>query len=214
MIKEFVGKLKGAWCKYNPFTIDNSINKVLSTVDRIAGKVDSLHSMIDADIRELQAQIELKDLLLEQIVNCLPDMVWFKDMNGEYVIANKAIRDNLLFDENPIGKNDIELAMAAKDKYGDKNHTFGEKCANSDKVTLENDKPSRFLESGKVQGRMMYLEVFKAVVKDRDGNPIGVCGAGRDMTEYITTMNKSSDCGVREGCVAKILKKYEYGEDE
>ena len=207
-----LGKLRRMWIKYNPFNIDLAINKVLQTVDNIAIKVDNLHSIIDEDIRELERENEYKTLLLNEIVNCLPDMLWFKDLEGNYVVANNSIRDNLLCDSNPIGKNDIELATAAKRCYGEENHTFGEKCANSDKITLENDEPSRFLESGKVRGKMVYLAVFKSVVKDNLGNPIGVCGAGRDMTEYITTFKKSEGCGERDGCVATVLKKYEFGE--
>jgi PAS domain-containing protein len=210
--QSLLGRLRRTWTKYNPFNIDLAINKVLRTVDNIAVKVDNLHSIIDEDIKELERQNEHKTLLLNQIVNCLPDMVWFKDLEGNYVVANNSIRANLLCDSNPRGKNDIELAMAAKRCYGDDNHTFGEKCANSDKITLENDEPSRFLESGKVRGKMLYLEVFKAVVKDKQGNPMGVCGAGRDMTEYITAFKKSEGCGERDGCVATVLKKYEFGE--
>lgn len=42
----------------------------------------------------------------------------------------------------------------------------------------------RFMESGKVKGKMLYLEVYKAPLVV-DGEFIGVFGSGRDMTEYV-----------------------------
>ena len=50
--------------------------------------------------------------------------------------ANVAIKKGLLFDMNPVGKTDVELATKAKEYFGDENHTFGEKCRNSDIVGI------------------------------------------------------------------------------
>ena len=107
-----------------------------------------------------------KDAIISAMIEKLPDMLWFKDVDGKYIYANKAIRENLLLDENPEGKTDLELSYAAKQEYGDREHTFGEVCGNSDKDVLEND-----------------LEVNKSIVKV-DGEIIGVVGSGRDITEY------------------------------
>jgi PAS domain-containing protein len=198
-----LGRLRRLWKKYNPFDIDLAINKVLKTVDNIAVKVDSLHDIIDDDIKQLEAALEHKDHVYQQIVDSLPDMVWQKDMDGKYVVANKAIKEGLLLCSNPIGKTDIELAKQAKRIWGADNHTFGEMCADSDKITLANEEPSRFLESGRVKGEMLYLEVFKNVLRDSEGNIIGVCGSGRDMTSYVNAYRDSGD--------GDIFKEFEFG---
>lgn len=174
---------------------------------------DIIRSESETDlIEDLEYEIANKETILQQVIDVLPDMVWFKNITGEYVIANKAIRQGLLFDDNPIGKDDILLANNAKLRFGEDNHTFGEKCANSDIITLKNDEPSRFLESGKVQGEMLYLEVNKAVVKDINGKVIGVCGSGRDLTEYIQSVKSMEE--TCEGCannsVMQTFKKYEF----
>lgn len=166
-------------------------------------------------LTELEKKISNNDTILQQVIDTLPDMVWFKQIDGAYVIANKAIREGLLFDDEPIGKNDIEISKAAKEKFGHNNHTFGEKCANSDLVTLERNKPSRFLESGKVKGEMMYLEVNKSVVRDSEGNILGVCGSGRDLTEYIEAL-KSIEGTCLSKCnneALEVFTKYEFGEN-
>lgn len=208
--------LKSVWSKYNPFDIESTILKIVKSVDMVAEKVDKLHITIARDIAELEYENAQKELILQQIIDCLPDMVWFKDTDGKYVYANTAIKEGLLFCNNPIGCNDIELATRAKLIFGEDNHTFGEKCANSDKATIERGEPSRFLESGKVKGEMKYLEVFKNVVRNQDGYIIGVCGTGRDLTEYISVVKKvESHCSKRcgESDIVTIFKKYEFGEE-
>ena len=151
---------------------------------------------IQAGIREVKEELKFekefllkelrkKDLIISSMIENLPDMLWFKDPNGKYMFANKAIRENLLFDDKPEGKTDIELAKVAKVKFGEREHTFGEMCGDSDKDALENDAVNgkRYVESGKIKGKMTHLEVNKSVVK-LDGEVIGVVGSGRDITEY------------------------------
>ena len=76
----------------------------------------------------MAAQKEVADTykMLETIGDTIPDMLWLKDTDGRYVYANKAIREKLLFQEDPIGKTDVYCATKAKEKYGDNKHTFGE----------------------------------------------------------------------------------------
>lgn len=151
---------------------------------------------IQAGIREVKEELKFekeillkelrkKDLIISSMIENLPDMLWFKDQNGKYMFANKAIRENLLFDDKPEGKTDLELAKAAKVKFGEREHTFGEMCGDSDKDALENDAVDgkRYVESGKIRGKMTHLEVHKSVVK-LDGEVIGVVGSSRDITEY------------------------------
>ena len=204
--------IKYLWKKYNPFDIDSTIEKIARSVDAMASQVDHLHLTISRDIAELEYANAQKELVLQQIIDCMPDMVWFKDLDGKYVYANRAIRDNFLMCNNPTGCTDLELSKRAKEIYGDENHTFGEKCANSDTITIENETPSRFLEIGKIKGNTKYLEVFKNIVRDQDGHIIGVCGTGRDMTEYVEAY-RSDGCH-RCTTASDIFKKYEFGESE
>ncbi|MBN2871120.1 MAG: PAS domain-containing sensor histidine kinase [Campylobacterales bacterium] len=125
--------------------------------------------------------------LLKLLTQHLPDMLWVKEVNGNYLYANQAICDGLLMardTDEPIGKNDIFFAQRERDSHPDNPqwHTFGELCFNSDLVVIENDKAMKFEEYGNVKGKLLYLEVYKAPFYDRDGNIIGTVGAGRDIT--------------------------------
>ena len=159
---------------------DNMVQQLQEIHEGIQEVRDSLRM----DKQLLLKELYKKDVIISTMIEKLPDMLWFKDVDGKYVYANKAIRENLLLDENPEGKTDLELSYAAKQEYGDREHTFGEVCGDSDKDVLENEYESkRYVESGKVKGKMLHLEVNKSIVKV-DGEIIGVVGSGRDITEY------------------------------
>jgi signal transduction histidine kinase len=164
-------------------------------------------------VKRLEEDIANRDTLIQQFLDSLPDMAWLKDIDGKYIIANKAIKEGLLFDNEPIGKTDIEMALKAKETFGSDNHTFGEKCANSDVITVENNQPSRFLESGKIKGEMLYLEVYKNVIRDLNGNVIGICGSGRDLTEYMEAVKQfEQTCGFcpKDFHILDVFKKYNF----
>jgi PAS domain-containing protein len=203
-------KLKALWCKYNPFDLGVYFDNFGKQLGEVQVSLYEVQSKLDYEIETLEKDLKLHRALLHTIGDSIPDMMWLKDMDGVYMYANKSIKTKLLFDMNPIGKNDIQMATQAKKHFGDNNHTFGEKCANSDAVVRETLKPQRFLESGNLQGRMTYLEVFKAPVFV-DGVCIGICGTGRDMTEYVEAY-RENDCG-KCPSMNDIFKKYEYGED-
>jgi len=130
--------------------------------------------------------------LLKLLTQNLPDMLWVKEVNGNYLYANQAICDGLLMakDTNePIGKNDLFFTLREREAHSNKPdwHTFGELCFNSDLIVIENNKAMKFEEYGNVKGEMLYLEVYKAPFYDKDGNIIGTVGAGRDITELKKT---------------------------
>lgn len=207
-------KLKEWWYCYNPFDISEVIDRMVSKFDTVECKLEDLRYSLEKEIAFYRAQAEFQKSLLDQIGDSLPDMVWFKDTEGKYIYANNAIKSGLLFDSNPTGKTDIELAHRAKLVFGDDKHTFGEKCLNSDRVVLQHCKPMRFLESGLIRGKMVYLEVYKNVVRDPStGEVIGVCGTGRDLTEYMEAVRHMEDhctkrCGETE--IVEAFNKYKF----
>lgn len=183
-----VSKL-GYWSRFKKFIIHNFT--IYSELEPMLRKIETVEKCMLEIRQELETEIALvtKDLemyksILDIMTRELPDMFWLKLQDGKYSVANQTIKDKLLLDENPIGKTDVQLAIAAKEKYGSDNHTFGEKCFNSDLVVTESMRKQRFLEFGLVKGKMLYLEVYKAPLII-NGEFVGVFGSGRDMTEYV-----------------------------
>lgn len=200
-------KIKCFFTKY--CTLVNEISPLIKSLENIESSVQSINTKIALEMRVINAELERHKSIVETMAETVPDMFWIKDLEGKYLYANIAIRTDLLCESNPIGMTDVELAKNAKAKYGDTEHTFGDKCFNSDLIVQNTLEKQRFLESGKVRGKMLYLEVFKRPLFS-NGHLIGICGIGRDMTPYIEAYRKSNcnSCGV------DIFKQFEYGEDQ
>ena len=194
----------------NKVSISAEILEITTLLRCIDDKTCSIDKKLDEEYKLIKDELALYKGMIDSVGMAVPDMIWLKDLKGRYMYANTAIRNGLLCHTNPMGFNDVELAQLAKQRYGEQNHTFGEKCANSDAITIERNAPSRFLENGKVRGRMLYLEVFKTPLY-AGSDLIGVCGVGRDITEYVEAYRKAK-C---RGCDGEIdiFKKYEFQPD-
>ena len=204
-----VNKIKDWW--RSNISIADDVKVITDLLKCIDEKTCTIDRKLDEEYKLIKEELTLYKGMIESVGMAVPDMIWLKDLNGRYMYANKAIREGLLFHNNPVGLTDVELAGIAKRKFGDSNHTFGEKCANSDGITVERNAPSRFLENGKVRGKMLYLEVFKTPLYAGD-KMVGVCGVGRDITEYVEAY-RSGKCRGCEGEI-DIFKKYEFQPDE
>lgn len=159
-------------------------DRMVTQLQEIYDGIQEVRQDLQFDKELLLRELHKKDVVIKAMIEKLPDMLWFKDMDGKYVYANKAIRDGLLFDDKPEGKTDLELSLAAKERFGETEHTFGDICGDSDvDVKMNEYDGMRYVESGKIRGKMTHLEVNKSIVKI-DGKPIGVVGSGRDITEY------------------------------
>lgn len=184
--KNFITKtllsIKNFYIKH--FTIYKEIEPMMLQIDYIKTQMCMIRSELEEEIEMVTRDLNLYKNVVEIMARELPDMFWLKDTTGKYIFANEEIKNKLLLNHNPIGQNDVQLANAAKAVYGPDNHTFGEKCVNSDQAVTESMVKQRFMESGKVKGKMLYLEVYKAPLVV-DGEFIGVFGSGRDMTEYV-----------------------------
>ena len=131
---------------------------------------------------------------LKLVSKHLPDMLWAKDLEGNYLFANEAMCKNLLMTtpEEVIGKKDLFFAARERNKYPDNPqwHTFGEICSDTDFIVLEHMKPMIFEESGNIKNKLTYLEVHKAPLIDANGNTIGTIGSGRDVTAQFLLEQK------------------------
>lgn len=125
--------------------------------------------------------------LLRLMTDNMPDLLWAKNLDKEYIFANKAICNNLLNasdTQEPIGKTDMFFATRERNQHPENPHwhTFGEICRDSDTITLQEMKPMQFDEYGNVKGKFLFLDVHKAPLLDGEGKLIGVVGSARDVT--------------------------------
>lgn len=209
-----VNTIKEWWRRLNSCPIDIYFNSLDKSMQQVLDRCIKIEHQLEEEIKILSAEVDKYKGMLNSIAEALPDMFWCKGLDGKYLYTNTAINTGLLFDYNPIGKDDIEISTNAKVKFGAENHTFGEICGNSDLVVIEKAKlgtftkdDGRFLESGKIKGKMIYLEVFKAPFYV-NGELKGVVGTGRDMTDYVLAFREHNCKWCHK--MDDIFKKYEY----
>lgn len=156
---------------------------------------------VEESLRESEKKYRQLSSLLRLMADTMPDMLWAKNLNKEYIFANQSICENLLNaanTEEPLGKTDLFFATREREAHPEAPdwHTFGELCQDSDAVTLQQMKPMQFDEFGNVKGEFLYLDVHKAPLYDDDGQLFGVVGSARNVTarkEAEEVLRKSAE---------------------
>ena len=197
--------LKMIWRQINIFDIPQLTRDISSDVKHIRKYYDDSQKAIEN--YKIELEIERRERIKEQnlfvsVMDHIDDMLWSKDLDGRYIVANKAFRNKFCYElewNEMQGKNDIELAKIFKDKVGSENHTLGEVCANSDEVIIRNEIAKEFMEYGLINGKMMKLVVNKSPVYDNKGELCATCGTGRDITDWHDSLEEAIN-KVREGC--------------
>ena len=205
IMQNIVGILKYIWKQVNVFDIPQLARDISCDVKHIRKCYDDSQKAIESYKIELAKERE--DRIREQnlfvsVMDHIADMLWSKDIDGRYIVANKAFRNKFCYglSWNDIqGRNDIELAKIFKEKVGNENHTFGEVCNNSDEVVIRTEASREFLEYGKINGKMMKLVVNKSPVYDETGSMYGTCGTGRDVTDWHDSLEEAI-AKIQSGC--------------
>ena len=132
--------------------------------------------------------------MMRGLSSATPDMIWAKDIEGRYIWCNNRLVNGLLQSgtiENTLGKTDLELSREFQQKVQSM-HTAGEVCYDSDKITLAEGRPMRFVEHFIVDDRPLVLSVHKNVLKNEKGDIVGTVGIGRDITYEFNKLNALS----------------------
>ena len=190
-------KLKSFLAYINIFDIPKLTREISCDVKLIREKYDETIKAIDNYKKELEVERDKRSRernLFLSVLDHLDDMVWAKDLDGKYIVANKAFREKFCYGitwDELQGMTDVELAKKFKKQVGELNHTFGEKCANSDVVVQRSRVPQKFLEDGNINGKLMKLIVNKSIVYSPNSEMFAVCGSGRDVTDWFVAIEKA-----------------------
>jgi len=115
-----------------------------------------------------------RQLLLSALVENSPSVIFVKDLEGRYVLANRGL-------EQVVGRPLGEL-LGARD-----NDIFPPETVRAnqekDREALEQGEPIQFEESVPATDGMHHYFTIKFPLFDLDGNAMGVCGIATDITE-------------------------------
>ena len=124
------------------------------------------------------SSLEEQDVLLNEILNAIPDIVFFKDAEGRYRTCNDAFsRYTGLHETDILGKNDSELFSPLQDDADFYNAmdlqaiSSGKPTTNEELVTYPD-------------GSRRCVETVKTPCFRRDGSFLGLVGVARDISEH------------------------------
>jgi PAS domain S-box-containing protein len=123
---------------------------------------------IENELRQANARFS-------SLLEALPDVIYFKDLEGRNLIINRAMEEMTgLKREEILSKTDSEIFPP----------DLAAQCLESDQKVLAEKKIFRFFEKTvNPDGQSRYFETIKAPVFDRAGNITGIVGISRDITE-------------------------------
>ena len=121
-------------------------------------------------------QLNEEKAFLKILINTIPDIIFYKDVNRKYVGANKAFQKHIGFDiDKLIGKTDLEILPTER----------ANKHMKDDELILEKAS-SELFESVSIMGngKRVVVETLKTPYFTNDGKLAGLIGIGRDITEH------------------------------
>lgn len=124
--------------------------------------------------KNLEAQVRERAHLLQAVVHNSIDVIFIKDLQGRYLLANQALADFLDMKAiDVIGKTDREL-------MGDESGAYLEEC---DAMVFRTKQANQCEETFVLGGKERSFHVSKSPFYDAQGELAGLMGIARDVTE-------------------------------
>jgi diguanylate cyclase (GGDEF)-like protein/PAS domain S-box-containing protein len=149
----------------------------LCMIQDITAMMEASESLRQSEnsFKNLYHEFQDKQFLLMSLINSIPDLIFYKNLDGVYMGCNDAFCKFVGFEQSKIvGYNDFDIF----DK--DAAAMFRE----MDQIMIEQKHQRRNEESVIYpDGSTVYLETLKTPFYDPQGNVVGLIGISRDITE-------------------------------
>ncbi len=120
----------------------------------------------------------IEHVMLKALLADIPDSIYFKDLEGKFVIVSKAKADKSRTTvEEMIGKTDFDFMP----------YDEADKARLDDKEVMQSGQSiiDKIEELTRSDGRDEYVSVTKTPWRDEEGNIIGLMGISRDVTKRV-----------------------------
>ena len=122
-----------------------------------------------------QAALNEREQHLRSLLDNIPDPIWFKNLDGIYVSCNTAFARML-------GKTEAEVIGNKEEQLVVRE--LADAFRFNDQQALKTSQLHRYEQLIHTDGHTEHLlDISKVAVRDEQGNPIGILGIGRDITE-------------------------------
>jgi len=124
--------------------------------------------------REALEELARNNLLLQSLINASDDLIFYKDSEGVYRGCNQAFaRFSGLTEEEIVGRTDREIYPQARSSA----------FIDTDQEAMSTGEPVRYEEWITIDDEERLFDTVKTSVVGTDGQPVGVLGIVRDVTE-------------------------------
>lgn len=134
------------------------------------------------ELEQMETEQKNQQVLLQNILDNLPNFIFVKDASGKYQLANKKLKEL--------------LNVASPDDIGPKVSSFVEsekipdKYSESDWQVLNNRAVVSFEEKYPVNGVTHYFQIVKFPLLNEEGVVTHICGITTDITEHRESENE------------------------
>jgi PAS domain S-box-containing protein len=137
-----------------------------------------------AELSEANRSLANTQLMIEAMLDNIPDLIYFKDAQSRFVKISKehAKRLGLSHSDNAVGKNDFDFhpSEKASEFYEDEQRIIktGEPLINKVEKHV------------KKSGEVAWSSTTKVPLRSRDGTVVGIVGINRDITNLKAAEQK------------------------
>ncbi|WP_175517707.1 hybrid sensor histidine kinase/response regulator [Planctomicrobium piriforme] len=125
-----------------------------------------------------QADLEYQNMLLDGLMDAIPDNIYFKDTEGRYLRINraKAMRSGLASAELAQGKTDFDFFQP---EHASSAYEVEQRIMQTGKPLIDHEEKLIWPD-----GRASWVSATKVPLKRPDGTIIGTLGISRDITSH------------------------------
>ena len=124
--------------------------------------------------RKAEQKLKQQEYYQRSLLDNFPFLVWLKDRDGHYLAVNRTFAEECSIDIGEIvGKTDFEIY--SKD--------LAEVYRRDDKAVMAQKRQQTIEEQALINGRRLWLEIYKAPLLDYRGEVLGTVGFSRDISQ-------------------------------
>lgn len=164
----------------------------------------------------LKRKYRLSQIYLDTLINNLPDLIWFKHLNGKHLKVNNEFCYTVgKTKQNIEGYDHYHIWNIDKEEYEKSEYV----CLDTDSIVIQSKKPGIFDEKVEGQRGMRQLKTYKSPIIDDRGELIGTVGVAQDVTELknidttleliLNTVPFAIMVKGLDDCVLNINRKFE-----
>ena len=138
-------------------------------------ELETHRNQLEELVAERTTEIGRKNIELDTLLNNIPDMAWLKNVDSEFIAANKSFGDMVGIEPEKLVNESCEICFGKE---------VADQFRKDDKEVMEGREQVIFEEKiTDIDGEDVWLETLKSPIFNSIGEVIGTVGVARNITE-------------------------------